>query len=181
MPDIVWNVRERALQAACDGEPDLGNLLGSAAAEIERLRSALTRQEDRDGHIGTPSLGLTDRLRNRGTFMDEEAAAEISRLRAALRHQEDRDGHIGTHSDNCHTFGPRHYDCALREIESLRLSLITSAGETQAALDRVAELEPDALRYRHLRVQPFDEVRDLFALHGTGQQRDSAIDAARGT
>ncbi len=55
---------------------------------------------------------LTDRLRNRGTFMDEEAAAEI---------------------------------------ESLRLSLITSAGETQAALDRVAELETDALRYRHLK------------------------------
>ncbi len=73
MPDIVWNVRERALQAACDGEPDLGNLLGSAAAEIERLRSALTRQEDRGAHIGPHTLGLTDRLHNRGTFMDHPA------------------------------------------------------------------------------------------------------------
>lgn len=42
---------------------------------------------------------------------------------------------------------------------------------------RVKELEADAKRYRWLRIQPFDEVRDLFRHHGTEQQRDTAIDA----
>jgi len=37
-------------------------------------------------------------------------------------------------------------------------------------------LRADAERYQWLRTQPFDEVRDMFALHGTEQQRDEAID-----
>lgn len=26
---------------------------------------------------------------------------------------------IGTHSDDCHTFGPRHYECAMRKLEGV--------------------------------------------------------------
>lgn len=40
------------------------------------------------------------------------------------------------------------------------------------------QLRADAERYRWLRIRPFDEVRDMFAMYGTEQQRDEAIDHA---
>ena len=48
-----------------------------------------------------------------------DALAENERLRRELKYQDARDNHIGTHGPDCWTFGPRHYDCAIRHINSI--------------------------------------------------------------
>ena len=48
-----------------------------------------------------------------------QALQEIERLQRALRYEENRFGRIGTHGPDCWKWGPSHYECALRHIESI--------------------------------------------------------------
>ena len=53
----------------------------------------------------------------------DEKNKEIERLQKQIRYQEHRHGRIGTHDPICYEYGPRHYECALREIERLKATL----------------------------------------------------------
>jgi hypothetical protein len=48
-----------------------------------------------------------------------DALTENERLRRELKYQDQREGWIGTHGPDCWSYGPRHYECALRRIKEL--------------------------------------------------------------
>ena len=62
-------------------------------------------------------------------FLSKENELLQKEVKKHLTYQEHRHGRIGTHDPICYEYGPRHYECALREIERLREALQTIAEE----------------------------------------------------
>ena len=68
------------------------------------------------------ALAENDQLSKANAYLVNATAfalAEVATFKKQLKYQEDRDGHIGTHGPDCWSWGPRHYDCALRHINSI--------------------------------------------------------------
>ena len=61
---------------------------------------------------------MTETERNLDLLLGD-ALAENERLKSRLKYQEDRDGWIGTHGPDCWSYGPRHYECAIRHINAM--------------------------------------------------------------
>jgi hypothetical protein len=100
-------------------ERKLDLLLGDALAENERLKYEVKRQEIVIAQLLLAMHeGGTLRVRDADLLLGD-ALAENERLKRELKYQDAREGHIGTHGPECWTFGPRHYECAIRHINSM--------------------------------------------------------------
>ncbi len=90
---------------------------------IERFKSfdALVRADEREAL----QAEVLEQCRINGMSAEREDAlrAEIERLNKALTWEQNRAGRIGTHGPGCHTWGPAHFECLLREHERLKASI----------------------------------------------------------
>jgi hypothetical protein len=79
---------------------------------------------------------------------------EIERLNVALKWEQHRTGRMGTHSAECHTWGPQHYECLLREYNRITALLAEKDAEIATWMTRCAaavSLVPDGVRTAELK------------------------------
>lgn len=80
-------------------------------------------------------------------------AAELDRLNQCLKWEQHRSGRQGTHSEDCHTWGPQHYECLLREYK--RATAALAEAEREVKIERAAHH-----LMRDLRNQLADELTE---------------------
>ena len=78
------------------------------------------------------ALAENDKLSKANAYLVNATAfalAEVATLKKRLTYQDDREGWVGTHSPECWTFGPRHYECAIRHITEMATGAIKKLEE----------------------------------------------------
>ena len=88
---------------------------------VEQLRKSANTIYEQDGY--TFRLGLQNEAADEIERLEKENELLQKELKKHLIYQEHRYGRIGTHDPICYEYGPRHYECALREIDRLREAL----------------------------------------------------------
>ena len=58
---------------------------------------------------------------------------EVARLNKALHWEQNRSERIGTHGPGCHTWGPSHFECLLREFQKREWVGLTDEEKNQVA------------------------------------------------